>query len=248
MCTVIYIPAGKKKYFASLRDENPARPQALVPQIYPAGEISYLCPADALAGGSWIGVNTICKSIVLLNGGFENHLKKSVYRQSRGAIVIALLRSEEPLIDWSLLDLNEIEPFTLILLDNEKLFELVWTGDQKRRRKMDATCAHIWSSSTLYDAEAKRIREALFRNWLINNPKITKFSLFNFFTVSSDQCNGFIINRNETIKTLSYTFLEISNKSQATMNYYDMQSMSYTGKTIKFLKATSATTCPLSKN
>lgn len=234
MCTVVFIPNKKGGYFASLRDESPKRPMALTPSINEKNGVKYSAPADALAGGTWVGFNEMGNVIILLNGGFENHKKAKNYQKSRGLIVKELLSSEMPVIDWQLMDLAHIEPFTLIVWSEKLLFQLVWDGKTNHRNRLDSSIAHIFSSATLYNNESKVKREDLFSNWLAMNPPITKLSLLRFFQSFDDKQNGFIINRNEEMKTLSYSFIEL-NENEITMSYYDLERYIYQSASLPFL-------------
>ena len=98
MCTVVFIPKGDKYFFASLRDESPLRPRAAVPTIYKEGDAVILSPIDAMAGGTWLGVTASGSIIILLNGGFKKHERKTNYRKSRGLIVTELLASNLPVV------------------------------------------------------------------------------------------------------------------------------------------------------
>jgi hypothetical protein len=65
------------------------------------------------------------------------------------------------------IDLEGIEPFTLVVVDWKKkrqLFEFVWDGEQRYLKELDHR-PHIWSSSTLYTNEMKGLREEWFSNW-----------------------------------------------------------------------------------
>ena len=154
MCTVLFIPNKSKSYFASLRDESPSR-ATNSPEVFFDSGCAFIAPTDALSGGTWIGVNEYQNIIILLNGGFENHEKNIIYKKSRGLIVSELLTSKLPVLDWNLMDLEEIEPFTLIVYSEELLFQLVWDGTSKHRKKIDTKLPYIWCSSTLYNQEAK---------------------------------------------------------------------------------------------
>lgn len=233
MCTVVFIPDNNKQYFASLRDESPQRPEALAPLLYKSKEAKYLMPKDGFAGGTWIGVNEYKNVIILLNGAFENHKKKEFYLKSRGIIVSELLLSLMPVVDWQLMDLDNIEPFTLVVWSDNNLFELIWDGNEKHKKRMDASAPHIWSSSTLYDQPSKMHREELFQNWIAMNPPITKRSMLNFFQSTNDTENGFIINRGEKIRTLSYSFIELSQSSMANLDYYDLKNFKHHSNTIE---------------
>lgn len=235
MCTVVFIPHKNKQYFASLRDESPIRPRAIAPKLYKNAQANYLMPKDALACGTWVGINEFKNVIILLNGGFKNHKKKETYLKSRGAIVNELLLSVMPVIDWQLMDLSNIEPFTLVVWSDNNLFELVWNGFKKHRNMLDSSSSYIWSSSTLYSSESKNNREEWFKNWIAMMPQITKLSVFDFFKSSSDIENGFIINRNEKVKTLSYSFIELHNTNAASLDYFDLQSFKHSSKSIELV-------------
>ena len=227
MCTVLFIPQDGKFFFASLRDENPGRNKAMAPNIKKIGNSLVLAPVDPVAGGTWIGANDTGNVIVLLNGAFEKHERQIKYKKSRGLIVSELLESDLPVLDWNLIDMEGIEPYTLVVWSEEKLFQLVWDGKNRHRLMLKSDQSYIWSSSTLYSEEAKVHREELFRNWIVMNPPISKLSLFNFFKQHSDNQNGFIMNRNELTKTLSFSLIEFQPYSSAIMSYYDLCSYTY---------------------
>ena len=221
MCTVVYIPNKAASYFASLRDENPARATAIAPVLNSENSVKYISPVDSLAGGTWVGLSEFGNVIILLNGAFEKQERKAFYRKSRGLVVSELLRAEIPLVDWELMDMEDIEPYTLIVYIDGKLFQLVWDGEKKTRMMLDESKPQIWSSSTLYDVDAKKYRAELFENWTMMEPPINKASVLNFFKTFTDSQNGFIMNRSEKVKTLSYTFIEINEKATANFDYYD---------------------------
>jgi hypothetical protein len=227
MCTVVFIPGEKEVYFGSLRDESPKRPRAAKPEISEVNGISFLSPKDPMAGGTWIGVNNTGNVIILLNGAFENHQRKSYYRKSRGLIVSELLLSKVPVIEWNLIDMEDIEPFTLIVWSDNNLFQLVWDGRERYRIHLDETLPYIWSSATLYNMDAKAKREELFQNWIAMSPPVSKLSVLNFFKAYSDNENGFMMNRQEITKTLSFSFIELSLYRNAAMSYYDFSNYSY---------------------
>ncbi len=179
-----------------------------------------------MAGGTWIGVNNAGNVISLLNGAFENHQRKSYYRKSRGLIVSELLVSEVPVVEWNLIDMEDIEPFTLIVWSDNNLFQLVWDGTERHRIWLDETLPYIWSSSTLYNSDAKAKREELFQNWIAMNPPVSKLSLLNFFKTYTNAENGFMMNRNETTKTLSFSFITLIENNRAAMSYYDFSNYS----------------------
>ncbi len=221
MCTVVFIPQKDSLYFASLRDENTARQRAFPPRIFYTGVNKYVAPVDTMSGGTWAGVNENGNVIVLLNGGFENHQKKERYATSRGLVVKELLTDTMPVIGWSLMDFANIEPFTLIVWADEKLFQLVWDGQHKHRILLQQNNTHIFSSATLYNIGARDNRTVLFNNWMAKKAVVSPLSLLDFFMAGNDKENGFIINRHEQIKTLSYTFIQVKKNDVASIRYHD---------------------------
>lgn len=221
MCTVLYIPGQESVYFASLRDENPARPKARAPYIESGTGYQFLAPTDPAAGGTWIGINSYENVIILLNGGFENHIRKDHYRQSRGLIVTALLKTVYPVVEWSMMDMEGIEPFTLIVWSEHRLFQLTWDGSTKHRLLLDEQQPWIWSSSTLYSPSVKEKRKSLFDEWMSKQPEINQASVLSFFNSFREDQNGFIMHRSPLLKTLSYSFIELHPSVQGQFTYDD---------------------------
>jgi hypothetical protein len=54
---------------------------------------------------------------------------------------------------WNTIDLDRIEPFTIVLFQDQELFQLRWNGADKEAIKLDANEKHIWSSSTSQKSE-----------------------------------------------------------------------------------------------
>lgn len=223
MCTVVYYPTKTKIFVASLRDENINRAQALPPYSYKQNEINFIAPKDGLAAGSWIGINETGTTIVLLNGGFINHIPKENYSESRGTIVISMLTSINPIEVWQNKDMHNLAPHTLIFYSNDQLYQLVWDGNEKKKCILDKNTPYIWSSSTLYDRHVAKYRENLFTHWLQTEPVFTKNSLLQFFREKTDPLNGFIIKRDNEISTLSYSFIELQKDKKAIVDYIDLR-------------------------
>lgn len=236
MCTVVFVPGNNKHYFASLRDEDPKRAKATMPILQSDNNVMYLSPVDPVGGGTWIGVNETGYVIILLNGGFEKHQVAGPYLKSRGIIVKELLGAAMPVVDWMLMDMENIEPYTLVVWADNNLFQLVWDGAAKHRIRLTTDTPHLWSSSTLYNNNIKTYRKELFENWMATAPEISKISVLNFFNAVSDNENGFIINRNERIKTLSYSFIELTANEAALMSYLDLQSLTDKATVIELKK------------
>jgi hypothetical protein len=73
-------------------------------------------------------VDEFGNTIILLNGGKIKHIVKEKYRLSRGIIVLDLIASNSIVSTWETIDLTDIEPFTLVVLENKQPFNLQWIG------------------------------------------------------------------------------------------------------------------------
>jgi len=227
MCTVSYIPCKSGVIFSSCRDEDPLRAKAYLPTIKQGRTGKLLFPADGRAGGSWLGMHERGHLIILLNGGFKNHVKKSSYSKSRGLIMLDLLDNNNPLAAWHHITLNAIEPFTLLLWQNRKPYELVWDGEYKHCTLKNPFQPHLWSSATLYDDEARQVRKKWFDAWHQSAPMLSAQSLKQMLLQHNDPLNGFVMNRNEKVKTLSISLIRLNEKA-FTLSYHDLHTNTIT--------------------
>ena len=182
MCTVTYLPLGNNNFIlTSNRDETPLR-KTVSPVLYLENGVELTYPKDELAGGTWIGTSNKNRLVCLLNGGFKKHQRNSDYKMSRGVIVKKMLSADNTIQFITDFDFNEIEPFTIVLVDWDKqleTYELVWDGETKHFTKLKQA-PRIWSSSTLYTDEMKALRQGWFAKWLIENKEFQQENILNF--------------------------------------------------------------------
>jgi uncharacterized protein with NRDE domain len=223
MCTVSFVFAKGKAILTHNRDEKVARLSAIEPQKYSINQQNIYFPKDQKAGGTWYAVAENGTVLVLLNGADEKHKLKPSYRKSRGLIVLELISSNSPIEEWSSIDLSNIEPFTVVLFQDEKLYQLRWNEIEKSTLNLDVNQSHIWSSSTLYPKEIRENRVELFQNLMVSN-EISAEKIFQFhrYAKNEDSENGLIINRNNEMKTLSITQTVIE-KNKVVLLYHDLQ-------------------------
>ena len=126
MCTVSFIKSREKIIITSNRDEQTARPNAWKPEVNYINHKKIIFPQDPKAGGTWFAADENNNIGVLLNGAFEKHIRSSYYRKSRGLILLDIMSADSPYTEFCRIDLYEIEPFTLILYQNESLYHLVY--------------------------------------------------------------------------------------------------------------------------
>ncbi|WP_026703952.1 NRDE family protein [Flavobacterium soli] len=222
MCTVSFVPSKDKIIITSNRDEAVLR-TALPPETYLINQKKITFPKDPKAGGTWYAVAENGTVLVLLNGADEKHKHQPPYSRSRGLIVLELISNDSPINHWNAIDLENVEPFTLVLYQDSKLYQLRWNGSIKSRVDLDTSKNHIWSSSTLYPKEIREQRSEWFYRFMQNKEDASEDEMFGFhrYTENSNAENGLIINRNDALKTLTITQTVLQN-DKIIMNHYDL--------------------------
>lgn len=223
MCTVSYIPLQDKSIITSNRDENILRPAAFIPKEEVINGCRIIYPKDPKAGGTWFAVNQNGAVAVLLNGAFEKHIPKEKYATSRGLVLLSIISDPVPVFYFEKAALDEIEPFTVIVFEEGKLYELRWDAATKHIKQLDPLQNYIWSSATLYSKEAVAKRAALFDRFttaphMINPASVIHFHSSNF----GDDENGFVINRNSCMVTFSITQAIVS-PGQVKLAHHDLR-------------------------
>lgn len=223
MCTVSFVSSNNKFIITSNRDEKILRPGAIEPKNYSVNGKNILFPKDPKAGGTWYAVAENGTILVLLNGADEKHEVKLPYRRSRGLIVLDIISSDSAIEEWKNIELDNIEPFTLVLFQASELFQLRWNGSEKSTINLDISQSHIWSSSTLYPKEIREKRAAWFTTFLDTKPEISEDEMYNFhrYTENENSENGLIINRNDLMKTLSIT-QSVVEQNKVTLIHHDL--------------------------
>jgi len=154
MCLLSFVKLEHKTVFTSNRDINVSRPPAESISTHIVNEEELSFPKD-YKGGSWL-VHDATKIMIVLNGAEKNHLPGGTYGKSRGLILLDIVTQKDSMAYWHSLNLEGIEPFTLVYLDGaDKLFQLSWDEHTKKSLSLDANKNKIWMSSTLYTDEEK---------------------------------------------------------------------------------------------
>lgn len=214
MCLVSYVPSDNGIIISSNRDEgiNRGEPVLVHKQAMNDKLLSY--PKD-VKGGTWF-VHDESDVIVLLNGGIKKHERKEPYRMSRGLIVLELMAQDDIMQAWMGLDLNDIEPFTLVSYSSKFcLLELVWDGTEKVSTSLDNDNAHFWLSSTLYTREEFNVLRPRFETTIGKQSTADDIASFHRSNKYEDKTGGAII---PDIKTVSFTQI-VKRNTEITMNY-----------------------------
>lgn len=225
MCTVTYLPLRNKEVIlTSNRDEFPNRNTNKAPTSQWANNTEVIYPEDSTSKGTWICAGDH-KIICLLNGAFENYSHTQNYRHSRGVIPISYFDYENTEDFWNKLNLENIAPFTLVVVDNRNtptVFDLRWDGTQKHYLKLDPQEPAIWCSPTLYTANDQANRTRWFDNFL-KNKDISESSILDFHLNAGEQDpeKKLVMKRPSGIQTVSITSV-LDSPSKMEMRQYDL--------------------------
>ena len=208
MCTVTFVKTKKGKVIlTSNRDEKTHRP-TIPPTSYTVGDQTVTFPKDELAGGTWIAMGDNGIFCCLLNGAFQLHQSKGNYRRSRGQIVLDVFRSTSPESFLEQIDLENIEPFTLIIYNSilDKLNVLVWDEHKKHIYDLDVNQPHFWASATLYSSEFTKQRRERFYSFMLGKEDVYEASIYRLHSTTKEE-GGYILNDRGQIETVSVTQL-----------------------------------------
>jgi hypothetical protein len=223
MCTVTYIPAAGGLLLTSSRDEHIDRGTALPPALHrtPAGMLIH--PTDARAGGTWFIINARGSTGILLNGAHAAHTPQPPYRMSRGLLLRQLFESDDIRQAIMECELEDIEPFTLVLCEQESLLVFRWNGNTLQPEWCDPRQSHIWSSATLYNPQMQEERQQWFAQWRAACPAPSMEDIIGFHahTISGNNEYGIRMKRPNGIQSMSITSACIS-RQVLQVNHLDL--------------------------
>jgi len=216
MCTVTYLPLKTGCLITSNRDEMTLRKASSVPLVQSIGGQNALFPKDGEAGGTWFATTENRRTVCLLNGAFVPHQRKPPYKRSRGLVVLDFFKTQTAEEFKQEIDLEGIEPFTLLIAENDKLFEFRWDGLQKYYKVLDEKSPCIYCSVTLYPPEVIALRKQWFEAWLKEHPtfKTADILHFHLFAGEGNEFTNVRMNRYGIVKTISISSVQSSREMQ----------------------------------
>lgn len=230
MCTVTSFPGPAGYILTHNRDEAPTRsPMDISRTHHPhAGDLIY--PKDTLKSGTWIAAASGGRTVCLLNGAFEKHIREPEYRRSRGLVLLDYFNADDDITFFENYDFNGIEPFTMLVLRPEGHLEFRWDGQTKYLKTLSADEPHFWCSATLYPAAMREKRQQVFQHWMetpafktANTTEELAAELLNCHRNGSvnDPENDFVMNRSNRVRTVSITQV-ITGPDGSSMQYFDL--------------------------
>lgn len=224
MCTVTYLPLKNGFILTSNRDERLLRKPSTPPEIQVINGVSVLFPRDTEANGTWMATAQNGRSVCLLNGAFEPHRHNPPYSKSRGLVVLDLFKSNTAEAFNAEYNLEGIEPFTMVIVENGTLYELRWDGKQKYFKELNPQMPHIYSSATLYTKPVIAMREKWFTDWLIkhNTYLVNEILSFHLFAGEGDAATQIHMSRAGIVQTVSVTSIVVDGEMH-NMYYADLR-------------------------
>ena len=236
MCTVTFLPTSTGFILTHNRDEAPSRSPHHIERKKTESDV-LLFPRDTKAGGAWIATAKSGKTACLLNGAFVKHRHNPPYRRSRGLMLLDFFEWERSDAFFQQYELDGIEPFTLLLMENGSVTELRWDGTQRHLKNLSGHEPHFWCSATLYPPDMQARREQVFRQWLehiVHRQPSTLHPLpSTFYPLPStvyrlhltgsvgDPENDFVMNRGGRVCTVSVTQVVVKNNFSQ-VRYFDL--------------------------
>lgn len=223
MCTVTYIPQPEGNFIlTSNRDENAARSPQNITCSNESG-VDMIFPRDTAAGGTWIAAAEDSRVVCLLNGAFEKHRHTPPYRRSRGLMVLDFFTFSGAEDFVKCYDFQGIEPFTFIMAEENRLYDLRWDENQTHLSKLDPEEKYLWSSATLYPDGVSQLRQEWFRTWQENRNDFGLEAIQHFHRTGGegDTWNGFIMNRQDRVQTVSITNV-VKKPERIELIYHDL--------------------------
>lgn len=225
MCTVTYIPKGDHQFIlTSNRDEAPGRSATGLVQEEQAGK-SLLFPRDPLARGTWIATSNTHQLVCVLNGAFQKHQHRPPYRLSRGIMALQFFSFPDAPSFFQGFDFSGIEPFTMVVYDQGRLYELRWDEQQVHVKALAADEKHIWSSCTLYSELWQEKRRQWFAEWQAQHLDPNQQAILDFHKNGGEGNPAYdvVMNRADIVRTTSISSVQ-KNWNSVSLRYEDLLS------------------------
>lgn len=212
MCTLTFFPRGEQGFIlTSNRDEIFSREPSELPTVHDIQGKKLLFPRDPQGGGTWIAASEDGRVACLLNGAFGRHKRNPPYRMSRGIVMLEQFLYNGPCIFFEDYNLKGIEPFTLVILDQQperNITIIKWDGKDRYISPANAWKPGIWFSPMLYPPEIVEKRQQRFESWMKDYPQPEIPQIRHFHLLGrdeSDEGEPIFLNSQYAVHTVSVT-------------------------------------------
>jgi hypothetical protein len=226
MCILSVVPLAEGTIITSNRDEQRSRANSIAPTIVTIGERKTIIAKDFKANGTWMLTDNTGRTAILLNGAFETHVSTPPYKESRGITLINLFKESDFENAFELYNLENIEPFQLILIDKLYGLHFLWDGSKKYVLSIDLNKPHVFFSSTLYSKKQQENKRNHFLRTLNNLEECNANWLLNFHSNqnnNSADLNFFMNREKHTTKSISQVELSSSHSIYKHWQSWDNQ-------------------------
>lgn len=193
MCIVSFYRKNDEFVLTHNRDEEINRDSSKEIIEQKRFDKTYFSPVDERAKGTWIFYSEDFIACIL-NGGEEKptHFKAS-YRESRGIILLDLLKYDSVKEYIETENLTYIAPFTIFVFErkNKNAYLLYWNENELKIDDVSNQEVVTWCSSTLYSPLRRAEIDAIFK--LNNDLETTQiFELHNQLKMNKGDIHDFL--------------------------------------------------------
>lgn len=214
MCTFTYLPLSEGFVVTHNRDEAVFR-QSWQPACWqtPYGVAKY--SREGHGAGTWMGCRTDGWVVGLLNGAKVPHERTPPYPYSRGLIITRMLEGKNPYQTLQAMNLQGLEPFTLLIVHESQRIEGWWNGETWEEQTLP-NLPFIRASVPLYSPEQQALRVHWFQSYLEKQiPSPGSIWDFHHQSHSEEKANDLVMERLGILKTISVTQANWDNKDMA---------------------------------
>lgn len=222
MCTFTYLPLSTGYVVTHNRDEAVFR-QSWQPALWQTAHGVAKYSREGHGGGTWMGCRTDGWIIGLLNGAKTPHQRNPPYPYSRGLVIVRMLEAVNPYHELHAQTLKGLEPFTLLIVNQEQRIEGWWDGQTWEEHSLPNS-PFIRASTPLYSPTQQARRAAWFQTYLKEHEhRAETIWDFHHESHSSEKTEDLLMERQGNLKTISVTQATWDTKSMQ-FSFHDLLS------------------------